>query len=263
MNDPWDSIPCGLLSFGDDGRILNANAMFLNLLGYTLSEMKGGHIDAILSGGARIFYQTHFFPLLKLHGKVEEVYLSLKARSGAEVPVLVNACRRAQGESHTNDCALIPLHVRDQLQNEILLSSRLHEMEYLRYKSLFEQLTFGIVMIDGQGGIRDANPAAASVLGVLHRHPLDAWDEFCLVAKINGRSVEGSKFWKVKSLLDDPSVKHLEIVLLSSPNPHQTLQLRKKTLLTKERSVLGTALLILKRETGTAAKADEAQATRH
>ena len=39
---------------------------------------------------SRIFYQTHFFSLLKIHGKAEGIYISLKSKQGAEDRVMVS-----------------------------------------------------------------------------------------------------------------------------------------------------------------------------
>jgi signal transduction histidine kinase/ActR/RegA family two-component response regulator len=72
----------------------------------------------------RIFYQTHLFPILKLHGRVEEVYFSLRAKSGAEVPVLANAARRERGGLAVNDCVLMHMRQRNQYEDEILRAKR-------------------------------------------------------------------------------------------------------------------------------------------
>src|ERR671920_1819044 len=91
-----DALPCGIVSFTDEGRILFANRTLATLLGYEPDDLPGRHVESLLTVAGRIFYQTHFFPLLRLHGKAEEVFLSLRAKSGAEVPVLANAKRRAR-----------------------------------------------------------------------------------------------------------------------------------------------------------------------
>ncbi|MEY2572672.1 MAG: phosphoserine phosphatase RsbU/P, partial [Verrucomicrobiota bacterium] len=74
---PFDDLPCGVLTFTDDGHIVAVNERLCARLGYTCDELTGGHLQKILSPGGRVFYQTHFFPLLKLQGEVEEVYMSL------------------------------------------------------------------------------------------------------------------------------------------------------------------------------------------
>ena len=86
-----DTAPVGLLSFDDDGRITLVNRTLLDLLGHAPGELEGRSVESILTVAGRIFYQTHLFPLLRLSGLVEEVYVSLRARDGADVPVLLNA----------------------------------------------------------------------------------------------------------------------------------------------------------------------------
>ena len=78
-----DTLPCGVVSFTDDGRIVYANATLATLLGYEPGELAGRHVETLLTVAGRIFYQTHFFPLLRLHGKAEEVFLLLRKNDGA------------------------------------------------------------------------------------------------------------------------------------------------------------------------------------
>jgi len=65
--------------------------------GYARGELEGRRIESLTGVGTRIFYQTHFFPLVRLHGRAEEVFLLLKDHDGAEVGVLANAARRERG----------------------------------------------------------------------------------------------------------------------------------------------------------------------
>jgi signal transduction histidine kinase/CheY-like chemotaxis protein len=122
-----DAMPCGFLSFADDGRILSINATLLNSLGYELAELEGRHVESLLPVASRIFYQTHLFPLLRLHGRVEEVYFSLQARDETEVPVLANAVRRERGGVVVNDCILMQMRQRNQYEDEILKAKKVAE----------------------------------------------------------------------------------------------------------------------------------------
>ena len=124
MDDLLNNAPCGFLSFTDDGEILMINATLLDSLGYAEGELRGRHVESLLPVASRIFYQTHFFPLLRLHGKVEEVYLSLRAKSSAEVPVLVNAVRRERVSVMVNDCILVQMRQRNQYEDEILRAKK-------------------------------------------------------------------------------------------------------------------------------------------
>jgi PAS domain S-box-containing protein len=120
VDELLNNAPCGFLVFTDDGRIVEANATLLESLGYERGELIEAHVEKVFTVAGRIFYQTHFFPLLKLKSEVEEVYLSLRAKSGAEIPVLVNAARHERGDAVYNDCVLMPMRRRNRYEDEIL-----------------------------------------------------------------------------------------------------------------------------------------------
>jgi PAS domain S-box-containing protein len=127
MDDLLNTAPCGFLSFTDDGKIVRVNATLLNLLAYDTDELPGRHVESLLPVASRIFYQTHLFPLLKLHDGVEEVYLSLRSKGGAEIPVLVNAVRREREGVVVNECILMHMRQRNQYEDEILQAKRAAE----------------------------------------------------------------------------------------------------------------------------------------
>ena len=85
------------------------------MLGFQRAELENRRVETLLPAAGRVFYQTHFFPLLKLHGRVEEVYIVLRAKDGAGVPVLAYAKRR----EGANDCVFIRVTHRERYQDEI------------------------------------------------------------------------------------------------------------------------------------------------
>ncbi len=127
MDPLLDTAPCGFLTFADDGTIVLINTTLRMWLGYEAGEVQGQHIGTILSVGGRIFYQTHFFPLLKLHHKVDELYLVLRSKSGESVPVLVNALRQEREGELVNDCVFVQMHKRAQYEEEILQAKKAAE----------------------------------------------------------------------------------------------------------------------------------------
>ncbi len=120
MEEFLNIVPCGFLVFDDDGKIVTANIMLLKMLGYERDELLSLPIEKIFSVAGRIFFQTHFFPLLKLKSQVTEVYLSLRTVNGADVPVMVNAARHERDGQVFNDCAFLEMKQRDQYENELL-----------------------------------------------------------------------------------------------------------------------------------------------
>jgi PAS domain S-box-containing protein len=122
-----DEAPCGFLSFDDDGHLVIINATLLATLGYTREELAARHIEAILTVGSRIFYQTHFFPLLRLHGRVDEIFLLLRTKHGEDVAALVNAVRRERGGRPVTDVVLLRLQERRKFEDALLAAKRTAE----------------------------------------------------------------------------------------------------------------------------------------
>ncbi|CAN5218196.1 hypothetical protein BH10ACI1_BH10ACI1_05670 [soil metagenome] len=120
MDELLNNAPCGFLIFTDDGKIIDANATLIDLLDYERGNLLESHIEKIFSVAGRIFYQTHFFPLLKLQGKVEEIYLDLRSTNGESIPVLVNAVRHERDGTIFNDCIFVAMRQRNQYEDAIL-----------------------------------------------------------------------------------------------------------------------------------------------
>ncbi|HVF70804.1 MAG TPA: ATP-binding protein [Chthoniobacterales bacterium] len=127
MEFSLDNAPCGVLIFTDDGHVASVNVTLCRLLGYEREELVGAHLQAIFSPGARVFYQTHLFPMLKLQGEVEEVYMALRAKSGEEVPFLLNARRQERDGRNENDCVLVRMRQRMHFEGELLKAKRAAE----------------------------------------------------------------------------------------------------------------------------------------
>jgi PAS domain S-box-containing protein len=123
-----DSAPCGFVSFLDDGRVRVANRTLLDMLGYSLDEVLDKHVEMILAVGSRIFYQTHFFPLLRLHGRADEVFLLLRGKDGEDVAVLANAVRRERRGEWISDAVLLRLIERRKFEDALLDARHVAEL---------------------------------------------------------------------------------------------------------------------------------------
>ena len=119
-----DEAPCGFVSFADDGTMRAVNRTLLEMLGFAREELVGRRLESILNVGSRIFYQTHFFPLLRLHGRAEEIFLLLRAKGGEDVATLVNAVRRERGGEWITDCVLMEVKERRKFEDALLRAKR-------------------------------------------------------------------------------------------------------------------------------------------
>ena len=119
-DDLLDTAPCGFLSFADDGKIAFINTTLLERLGHERVDLHGRHVETILAVGSRIFYQTHFFPLLKLHGRAQEIFLILRTKGGENVGVLANAVRRIRDGQNVTDCVFMEVIERRKFEHALL-----------------------------------------------------------------------------------------------------------------------------------------------
>ena len=98
-----------------------------SLLGYTRVELLGWHVQKILPPGGRIFYQTHVFPILKMHGAADEIYIALRTKDGVDVPMLMNGARRERDGATVTDCVFVRMIQRHQYEDQLLQARRLAE----------------------------------------------------------------------------------------------------------------------------------------
>jgi PAS domain S-box-containing protein len=127
LSELLETAPCGFLTVSDDGTILIVNRTLSDLLGFPPDELTGRSVQSILTPGNRVFYQTHFFPLLKLHGRADEIFLTLRRKDGGDLPVLVNAVRHERDGSMVADCILMRIHRRKLFEDAILEAKRTAE----------------------------------------------------------------------------------------------------------------------------------------
>lgn len=119
MDHTLNCIPCGYLSMLDDNIIEAANQTLLTLLEYEQSMLYGQSIDFILSNSSRLLFRIYFTPLLLLNNKVDEMFLTLKSRSGKEIPVLLNGVRQEFEGSVHHECVMFPIHRQMDYEQQI------------------------------------------------------------------------------------------------------------------------------------------------
>ncbi|MCW3088102.1 MAG: putative regulatory protein, partial [Sediminibacterium sp.] len=127
VND-LDTAPCGFLIFSDEGIVLSVNHTLVKLLDYSnVDEITGKHMESLLTIAGRIFYQTHFFPLVKMHGEAREIFFTLRTKAGEDLPVVCNVTRKEKDGAHRNHCILLPVAERGKYEAELLTARRVAE----------------------------------------------------------------------------------------------------------------------------------------
>ena len=131
LHDLYENAPCGYLSLRPDGRIAKANQTFCRWTGYAPDELVGKRLHDFLNFAGRIFYETHFAPLLRMQGFFNEVALDLVKRDGETFPVFVNAAERTNAEGKPQFIRLTVFNATDRRRYERELLKARDELKVL------------------------------------------------------------------------------------------------------------------------------------
>lgn len=96
--DLFENAPCGYLLLDATGAISNANNTFSSWHGAPKAELHGRKFSDLLNIAGKIYYETHFAPLLRMQGFFNEVALEIARLDGTTFPVLVNAVERRDAD---------------------------------------------------------------------------------------------------------------------------------------------------------------------
>lgn len=130
LEDLFESAPCGYVSADAKGRITKVNQTLLAWLGHERAQLHGQRFQDFLNIAGKIYYETHFAPLLRMQGFFNEVALDLVRADGTAFPVLVNAVER---RDETGDVRFIRMTVFNASDR------RRYERELLEARNAAEQ----------------------------------------------------------------------------------------------------------------------------
>ncbi|MCO4755651.1 MAG: PAS domain-containing sensor histidine kinase [Bacteriovoracaceae bacterium] len=134
----YDEAPCGFLFTDPNGGIIRINKTLINWLGHERSDIEGHkHFIDLLHIGSKIYYETHFAPLLKMQGALTEVTLDLKSKSGKRVPVLINTIEKRDNQGKTLLYASTFFDISDRRSYERELLESRNKNKKLAQRALF------------------------------------------------------------------------------------------------------------------------------
>jgi PAS domain S-box-containing protein len=142
LEELYESAPCGYLSTMPDGTIIRVNQTLLTWIGMERQALVGHKcFQDLLSVGGRIFYDTHFAPLLRMQGFVNEIAFDLTCGDGRSLPVLANTVqKREAGHPVVNRITLFNATDRRKYERELLLARQKAEQATAELKRLNETL---------------------------------------------------------------------------------------------------------------------------
>jgi PAS domain S-box-containing protein len=123
--DLFEHAPCGYLSAALDGTIGRVNETFLRWTGHRREELVGAkRFQELLTVGGRIYYETHYAPLLRMQGVVREIAVDVVAADGTRLPVLVNSVlvRDAAGEPQAIRTIVLDARERKSYERELMVA---------------------------------------------------------------------------------------------------------------------------------------------
>lgn len=148
MDEQLNYAPCGYLTLTDSGRICSINETLLKLLHFSNELVIGRNITSLLTASAKLFSQLYFFPILKVDGKVNELYLSMKGSDAQELPVLISANRRETAEGYRIECIIIPMTKRMEYENELLKAKKQAEEAFREKQVINSELRGALVSLE-------------------------------------------------------------------------------------------------------------------
>ena len=119
----YEEAPCGYLTTRPDGTIVRVNGTFLRWTGHAREDARGRRrFQDLLTGGGRIYHETHYAPLLRMQGKVREIALDIVRADGSRMPALVNATLKldAAGEPALVRTTVFDATDRQRYERELL-----------------------------------------------------------------------------------------------------------------------------------------------
>jgi phosphoserine phosphatase RsbU/P len=126
-DDLFENAPCGYLTTLLDGTIVKVNRTFEDWTGYSREELLAlTRFQDLLSPGGRIYYETHYAPLLHIQGSVREIALEILRVDGSRLPALINSvCRRDDsGRPQLIRTTVFDATDRRRYEQELLLARR-------------------------------------------------------------------------------------------------------------------------------------------
>lgn len=168
LEELYEHAPCGYVLTDSNDRIIKVNETFVELLGRSREELLDGRkFHELMTMAGRVFYDTHFGPLIRIRGFVKEIACDLVRGDESKIPVLVNAVRIDREPEHeaSTRFTVFDATERRRYENDLLEARRRAD----HYKTIVHASGDAILSFDASNVIRTWNPGAETIFD--HRAP--------------------------------------------------------------------------------------------
>ena len=161
---------------------MQVNRTLQTLTGHARDALVGRRFPELLTVGGRIYYETHYAPLLQMQGWVREIAVDLVSADGAKLPALVNSVLQRDEDGQALSIRTVVFEATDRRRYEQeLLAARDRE------HAVAAELQRGLL----SGGLpRDPRSMSRSATGL----PWPAWRSVATGTTRSG-SASGGSAW--------------------------------------------------------------------
>ena len=179
----YENAPCGYISALPDGRIVRVNKTLLEQIGLERDEIVGRkRFQELLTIPGRVFYDTHFAPLIRMRGYVREISCDLRRSDGTPMPALVNAVQLTDPDGQPVLIRFMVFEATERRMYEADLLEARKKAE--RFAALVEISADAIISLDPSGTVTTWNSGARRIFG------------------LNSSEAIGKKAWELADLDD-------------------------------------------------------------
>lgn len=172
----YEKAPCGFISFLPDGAVLRVNETLISWLGLSEEEVYNLNFSALLSKGAKLYYQMIVSPLLTIRGFANEIDFSFVGKGG-DFNALFNAIayKDEQGSLLAINATLQSITDRKKYEAELLRAKQHAEEEKRKFESLSDTIPNLVWTALPNGQINFINQRIKDYFNVLDLEGLDGF----------------------------------------------------------------------------------------
>jgi PAS domain S-box-containing protein len=148
-----------------DGTLVRVNGTLLRWTGYAREELVARRrLHDLLPPGARIYYETHYAPLLQMQGEIREIAVELVRADGTRLPVLMHSkvVTDETGTPRIIRTTAFDASERRRYERE-LLSARTDAESRARAAVALAHVGEGVVLVGEDEEVQLMNPAAERI----------------------------------------------------------------------------------------------------